>query len=54
MRWLGVKFTDLPRWLTILLVACHATAPCAPGEGLAPGDGAALFYRMVGSGPDFL
>jgi len=44
-------------WITLLL-ACHATAPSAPGarpaEGHVPGDGAALFYRMVGAGPEVL
>jgi proline iminopeptidase len=42
-----------------LLVACHAAAPpAAPGpaasEGRLAGDGAALFYRMIGAGPDVL
>jgi len=41
-----------------MLLACHTTAPLAPGEptteGRAPGDGAQLFYRTVGSGTDVL
>lgn len=44
-------------WIALLL-ACHATSPSTPGdhpaEGQVPGDGAALFYRMVGTGPDVL
>jgi proline iminopeptidase len=40
------------------LAACHAGAPAVPvaepAEGQIPGDGAALFYRTVGSGPDVL
>lgn len=42
------------------LAACHPGAPAAPAapatpaEGQVPGDGAALFYRSVGSGPDVL
>ncbi len=44
-------------WIAVLL-ACHATSPSTPGdrpaEGRVPGDGAALFYRMVGTGPDVL
>jgi proline iminopeptidase len=42
----------------MLLLACHASAPTAPearpSEGQVPGDGASLFYRMVGAGPDVL
>jgi len=37
--------------------ACHPGSPAAPAEpteGQVPGDGAALFYRSVGSGPDVL
>jgi len=44
-------------WIATLVLACHATAPSTPGasaEGRVPGDGAALFYRMVGAGPDVL
>ena len=40
-----------------MCAACHAGAPAAPAEpaeGQVPGDGAALFYRSVGSGPDVL
>lgn len=45
--------------LCIALLACRRTgASTTPGsgdaEGRIPGDGAALFYRMVGSGPDVL
>jgi proline iminopeptidase len=71
----GVIDKLLP-WLSIWLVACHASAPQGPGavgaaergavaspggaaiagpsEGHAPGDGASLYYRVVGSGPDVL
>jgi proline iminopeptidase len=42
----------------MLLVACHASSPSAPvaepSEGQVAGDGASLFYRLVGSGPDVL
>ena len=45
-------------WITILLLACHTSAPrlpaAGPAEGLVQGDGAALFYRMIGAGPDVL
>jgi len=45
-------------WIAVLLLACHATSPSTPGahpaEGRVPGDGAALFYRMIGTGPDVL
>jgi len=45
-------------WIAVLLSACHATSPSTPeahpAEGRVPGDGAALFYRMVGTGPDVL
>lgn len=40
-----------------LVLACHATAPATgsrPAEGHIAGDGAALFYRTVGTGPDVL
>lgn len=41
-----------------MLVGCHASAPSSPAsvptEGQFAGDGAKLFYRMVGSGPDVL
>lgn len=49
--------------IAVLLQACQATAPPRPGgsgaggaaaEGQVSGDGASLFYRMVGSGPDVL
>jgi proline iminopeptidase len=41
------------------LAACRASAPAAPTaaaatEGRLAGDGASLFYRMIGSGPDVL
>jgi proline iminopeptidase len=58
-----VRFATLLGSFAVLLHACHATAPSSPGgpsEGRAPaegrvaGDGAALFYRMVGTGPDVL
>jgi proline iminopeptidase len=57
-----VKIEKLALWLAMLLVACHSTAlapapattPALATEGQVPGDGAALFYRMVGSGPDVL
>jgi proline iminopeptidase len=53
-----VRIEKLPAvWLAVLL-ACHATVPPAPearpAEGRMPGDGASLFYRMVGAGPDVL
>lgn len=44
----------------VMLAACHATSPAPPGpggrptEGQVSGDGASLFYRMTGSGPDVL
>ncbi|HEX3479257.1 MAG TPA: alpha/beta hydrolase [Kofleriaceae bacterium] len=43
--------------IAMLLAACHTGSPAAPAEpaeGQVPGDGAALFYRSVGSGPDVL
>jgi proline iminopeptidase len=50
--------------LAIAVVACRASAPEQPragdvglagaAEGKVAGDGAALFYRMVGRGPDVL
>ena len=44
--------------LAIVLLACGATPPPSAEprvtEGLIEGDGAALFYRMVGTGPDVL
>ena len=56
--------------LALLLSACHASGPAhsrqasgqtivqvpaqLPAEGQVPGDGASLFYRMVGAGPDVL
>jgi proline iminopeptidase len=54
-----VRTEKLPvLWIAILLLACHATAPSTPvarpAEGHVPGDGAALFYRMVGAGPEVL
>jgi proline iminopeptidase len=50
-----VKIAKLA-WTALLLAACHATAPHLPeaSEGMVPGDGASLFYRMTGSGPDVL
>jgi proline iminopeptidase len=52
-----IEKLSLP-WIAMLVVACHATAPpssgARPAEGQALGDGAALFYRMVGAGPDVL
>ena len=47
---------DKLSWTALVAVACHASAPTpAPAsEGQVPGDGAALFYRMVGNGPDVL
>lgn len=45
-------------WLSsiaALTCACHAAAPAAaPTEGQLTGDGASLFYRVVGHGPDVL
>lgn len=53
-----MKIAKLPVPWIALLLACHATSPSTPGdrpaEGQVPGDGAALFYRMVGTGPDVL
>jgi proline iminopeptidase len=53
-----VRIVKLPVAWIALLLACHATTPPGPGahptEGRLPGDGAALFYRMVGAGPDVL
>jgi len=57
-----VKIANLlAPWIAVLLLACHAchapppSAPEAhPAEGRVPGDGAALFYRMIGTGPDVL
>lgn len=55
-----VPAVTLPRlsWFAMLLVACRTAAPSTPAptpsEGRIAGDGAALFYRMVGSGPDVL
>jgi proline iminopeptidase len=52
--------------IAIVLVACAAAPPPSaepraaaglsegPAEGMIEGDGAGLFYRMVGSGPDVL
>jgi proline iminopeptidase len=53
-----VRIENLPwPWIAMLL-ACHATTPPrpegGPTEGKVMGDGAALFYRMVGTGPDVL
>ena len=47
---------DKLSWTALLAVACHASAPASTpaSEGQVPGDGAALFYRMVGTGPDVL
>ncbi|HEU4728119.1 MAG TPA: alpha/beta fold hydrolase [Kofleriaceae bacterium] len=48
----------LSPWLAVLLMACHPTTPspptAPPAEGRVAGDGAELFYRMVGAGPDVL
>lgn len=53
-----MRITKLVPWIATLLLACHPAAPAAPGarpaEGHVPGDGAALFYRMVGAGPNVL
>ncbi|HET7501041.1 MAG TPA: alpha/beta fold hydrolase [Kofleriaceae bacterium] len=44
--------------LALLVIACHTATPSPPGpppaEGRITGDGAELFYRMIGSGPDVL
>jgi len=44
-------------WIAMLL-GCHASAPASPAgvaeEGQFAGDGAKLFYRVVGRGPDVL
>jgi proline iminopeptidase len=50
--------------IAILVVACHAATPSGPTEttalrseppeGQIMGDGASLFYRIVGAGPDVL
>jgi proline iminopeptidase len=57
----GMKPANLAlAWMAILAVACHAPAPAMstpkglPAEGRIPGDGASLFYKMVGTGPDVL
>src|SRR6185436_18310536 len=51
------EMSPLP-WIATLLVACHAQEPVSPSappaEGQVSGDGASLFYRMVGTGPDVL
>jgi proline iminopeptidase len=55
-----VKLANLRLLSCAMLVACHVAAPAAIGPAAAPtegkvmGDGAALFYRMVGAGPDVL
>jgi len=44
-------------WIALALAACHPAAPAAPAtptEGQLPGDGASLYYRTTGSGPDVL
>ena len=45
-------------WIAMLLLGCHATATptwhATPAEGRIQGDGAQLFYRLVGQGPDVL
>jgi len=57
---LDVKTETLFAPALALLLACRAAAPPAspavasPAEGTIQGDGAALFYRTVGSGPDVL
>jgi proline iminopeptidase len=64
-----IETSPLP-WIAMLVMACHPSAPpsstapssrAAPTSAAAPaaegqiaGDGAALFYRMVGAGPDVL
>jgi proline iminopeptidase len=40
--------------LVLALSGCRATLPPAPVEGRVAGDGAQLFYRLVGAGPDVL
>ena len=54
----AVRIAKLVPWIATLLVACHPAAPPAPGarpaEGHVAGDGASLFYRTVGAGPDVL
>jgi proline iminopeptidase len=53
-----MRIEKLMFWcITTLLVGCGATAKptgARPAEGRVSGDGAALFYRMVGTGPDVL
>jgi proline iminopeptidase len=54
-----VKRSNLPLpWVAMLAVACHSPTPVTPSarpaEGRIPGDGAALFYHMEGTGPDVL
>src|ERR1700704_5600266 len=56
----GVVVRIAKLWLfCIALLACRSTASSttplvADAEGRIPGDGAALFYRVVGTGPDVL
>jgi proline iminopeptidase len=56
-RIVTIETLSLP-WIAMLMLACHTTTPSSPGapaaEGRAPGDGAELFYRVVGSGSDVL
>jgi proline iminopeptidase len=45
-------------WMAVLAAACRTPAPATPtaqpAEGRIPGDGAAIFYRLEGTGPDVL
>jgi len=45
-------------WIAVFLLGCHAAATSTlrdtPAEGRIPGDGAQLYYRMVGHGSDVL
>src|SRR5215470_106130 len=53
----GVTFDKLV-FAAMMTVACHSTTPVTPiarpAEGTIAADGATLYYRMVGSGPDLL
>jgi proline iminopeptidase len=60
----SVRFSKLMSPAIALVMACHSgppasppastPAPIEPAEGKIMGDGAALFYRAIGSGPDVL